>query len=275
MVDFQPYSLNPVFTGTGKATWDLKIRERGFILKEDDGYHMWYTGVSDTTSNVSRLKLGYAKSSDGLDWVRYDGNPIYQDLWVEDMMVWKLGDTYYMFAEGLNDVAHLLTSTDKINWESHGSLIITTLSGDTISGPYGTPTVWYENDLWYLFYEKADLGIWLATSTSDDLINWTNLTNDPVIEMGPEPYDRFGLALNQIVKHKGFYYAYYHGTAFEDWREWSTSVAVSDDLIHWKKYQANPILGDNKSSAILVHDGEQYRLYTMHDEVVVHFNTLK
>ena len=47
LVDFAPYEKNPVFTGTGADTWDQKIRERGFILKEDDGYHMWYTGFRD------------------------------------------------------------------------------------------------------------------------------------------------------------------------------------------------------------------------------------
>jgi hypothetical protein len=31
------------------------------------------------------------------------------------------------------------------------------------------------------------------------------------------------------------YYAYYHATAFEDWHEWTSCVAISDDLIHWKK----------------------------------------
>jgi beta-1,2-mannobiose phosphorylase / 1,2-beta-oligomannan phosphorylase len=50
-------------------------------------------------------------------------------------------------------------------------------------------------------------------------------------------------------------------------------VAVSDDLIHWTKYEGNPIfpLEENKSSGILVHDGKQFRMYTMHDQVHVHF----
>ena len=57
----------------------------------------------------------------------------------------------------------------------------------------------------------------------------------------------------------------------EDWREWSTNVAASKDLRTWVKYTGNPILEDNKSSGILVQDGEKYRLYTMHDEVHLHF----
>ena len=45
LVHFQTFSENPVFEGTGEPTWDQKIRERGYILKEGDTYHMWYTGL--------------------------------------------------------------------------------------------------------------------------------------------------------------------------------------------------------------------------------------
>ena len=99
------------------------------------------------------------------------------------------------------------------------------------------------------------------------------MQDEPVINKGPELYDKYGVALNQVIKHNGKYYGYYHGTAFEDWSEWSTNVAVSTDLINWEKFKANPIMKENKSSGILVHDGSQYRLYTMHPEVCVHYSS--
>ncbi|MEZ5043899.1 MAG: hypothetical protein R2828_28645 [Saprospiraceae bacterium] len=267
LVDFQAGTENPVFTGTGEDTWDQQIRERGFILKEEGRYHMWYTGFK---KGGQLLSLGYATSMDGISWTRYNDKPIFEENWTEDMMVLKVDGTYQMFAEGKDDIAHRLTSTDRIHWTDHGSLDIRLVNGEPLSeGPYGTPTVWFEDNTWYLFYERNDLGIWLATS--DDLAVWTNVQDDPVIQMGPEAYDKYGLAVNQIIKYKGWYYAYYHGTAFEDWREWSTNVAASKDLIHWEKYKGNPILGENKSSGILVADGAPFRLYTMHNEVVVHF----
>ncbi|CAN5183245.1 hypothetical protein BH23BAC1_BH23BAC1_45360 [soil metagenome] len=268
ILDFVPYESNPVFAGTGTDTWDQNIRERGYILREEDTYHMWYTGYKDGPGET--MFLGYASSPDGLSWTRHPDNPIFNSSWVEDMMVLKHDSVYYMFVEGLDDVAQLLTSTDRINWKNKGSLDIRTTNGQPLSkGPYGTPTAWLEDGIWYLFYERDDLGIWLATS--EDLEVWTNVQDEPVLEMGPEEYDQYGVALNQIIKYKGKYYAYYHGTAFEDWHEWTTNVAVSTDLINWKKYEQNPIMEENKSSGILVHDGEQYRLYTMHPEVAVHF----
>lgn len=268
ILDFVPYENNPVFTGTGSDTWDSKIRERGYILKEDSIYHMWYTGFREGPGQP--MRCGYATSSDGLTWSRFENNPVIDSGWIEDMMVLKHEDAYYMFAEGTDDVAHMLTSTDRINWKEHGPLDIRQVNGDPLSpGPYGTPTVWIEDGVWYLFYERNDQGIWLARS--NDRKVWTNIQDEPVISMGPETYDQYGVAVNQIVKYKGKYYAYYHATEFEDWHEWTSCVAISDDLVHWTKYELNPIMRDNKSSPILVHDGYQYRLYTMHDQVHVHF----
>ncbi len=270
ILDFTADKRNPVFTGTGVNTWDEKIRERGFILYEDGQYHMWYTGFRDQPD--AEMHLGYATSDDGIVWKRFENNPIYDAGWVEDVMVIKSDGTYYMFAEGKGDIAHLLTSTDRIHWTEQGALDIRYVHGEPLTkGAYGTPTAWKEDDRWYLFYEREDLGIWLATST--DLKRWTNIQDEPVIQPGPEDYDKYGVALNQVIKHKGKYYAYYHATAWEDWHEWSSCVAISEDLIHWNKYENNPIMKENKSSPILVYDGKQYRLYTMHDTVSVHFPT--
>ena len=178
------------------------------------------------------------------------------------MMVVHADSLYYMFAEGKGDTAHVLTSSDKIHWNDHGPLANTIQEWRTfVSRPCGTPTVLKENDNWYLFYERNDSAIWLASSK--DLKVWRNVQDEPVINKGPELYDKYGVALNQVVKHNGNYYGYYHGTALKDWSEWSTNVAVSKDLLHWEKYNKNPIMKENKSSGILVHDGSP--IQTLHD----------
>ena len=254
LVDFEPYRGNPVFAGTGKDTWDRTIRERGYILREGGTWHLLYTGYNHNRSDANycdTMSLGYATSPDGLQWTRH-------------------GDTYYMFAEGLHDIAHMLTSADRVHWRDHGRLDVRQSNGRPIGpGPYGTPTVWVERDRWYLFYERGDRGIWLATSTDRKV--WTNVQDDPVIRMGPEAYDKQAVAMNQIIKFGDRYYAYYHACAHQPWRDWSTNVAVSTDLVHWIKYPDNPIVSGNKSSGSLVHDGRQYRLYTAHPDVRVYF----
>ena len=102
----------------------------------------------------------------GLHWTRDPHNPIFTGSWVEDMCVVKRDGTFQMFAEGKNDIAHRLTSPDGLHWSDQGSLDIRKTDGTPIGpGPYGTPAAWFENGDWYLFYERGDRGVWLATST--------------------------------------------------------------------------------------------------------------
>jgi len=274
MVKFTPSEHNPLFSGTNIETWDKHIRERGFILADDGIYKMWYTGYTGKDNDPKYL--GYATSDDGIDWVRYDKNPIFNQKWTEDMFVMKHDGMYYMFAEGENDVAHLLKSSDGISWEEKGDLIIISSAGDTIPGPYGTPSVIIENDKWYLYYERNDEAIWMATS--GDQLTWTNVQDEPVLKKGPEAYDSGAVASNQIVKFKGKYYMYYHGTTDSNWSSpdatsvWTSNVAMSSDLINWIKYPDNPIVEGDHSSPVIVYDGSKYRLYTMHNEVRLYYS---
>jgi len=269
LVDFAPYEKNPIFEGRGSGYWDELIRERGWILREEDTFHLWYTGY-DSKSGV--MKLGYATSPDGIRWTRYAQNPIYSKNWVEDVMIVKVGATYYMFAEGINDRAQWLTSTDRIHWTRQGLLDVHLAGGDPLpEGAYGTPTAWYEDGTWYLFYERNnDQAVWLATSK--DLRTWTNVQDEPVLRPGPNDYDRDMIALDQLIKYKGRYYAYYHGLGpYTDKQNWTTAIAASDDLVHWEKYAGNPILTNDQSSTMVVPDGSRFRLYSMHPVVRVFF----
>jgi sucrose-6-phosphate hydrolase SacC (GH32 family) len=265
LIDVRPYAENPVFAGTGKATWDHKIRERGYIMREGDRWHLWYSGY--TGERTATKFLGYATSPDGLTWTRYSDNPIFGKSWVEDVHVVKHGDTYFMVAEGRGDIAHMLTSTDAVNWKPQGRLDVRYADGKPLSaGPFGTPTLWAEGKTWYLFYERGDRGVWLAKS--NDRKVWTNVQDEPVIARGPDAYDEHAVALNQVIKYRGRYYGVYHANADPKWKgPWTTCIAVSDDLVHWKKYKQNPIVRENFSSGQFVDDGKQLRLYTAHPDV--------
>lgn len=269
IVKFESSKGEAIFAGTGIDSWDKNIRERGYILFEDGIYKMWYSGYNREMAKPTFL--GYATSHDGINWERYSDKPIFNSKWTEDMIVVKDEGTYYMYAEGDNDVTHLLVSADGINWEEKGDINLLTTKGDTIPGPFGTPTVWIENGKWYLFYERNDLSIWLAESS--DKINWKNIQDDPVIALGPDKYDIGAVAADQVVKYQDKYFLYYHATDRIDWQHpsshvvWTTNVAMSTDLVHWKKYPGNPFIEGDYSSGILVFDGKKPSFYTMHSEV--------
>lgn len=274
LVEWTPRASNPVFRGAGQGHWDAAIRERGWMLREGDVFRLWYSGYNGTREGIRQL--GYATSPDGLRWTRSQLGPLLAGHWIEDMMVVRAGGTYYMFAEGPRpSEAQLLTSTDGVKWTVVGVLDIRTTAGERIKLPFGTPTVWHEegfgqNGSWYLLYERADLGVWLARSDDPRLLRWTNVRDEPVLVPGPEAYDLEMIAVDQVIKHRGVYYAFYHGSGHcveGAARTWNTNIARSTDLVHWEKFAGNPIVGDNRSSGIVVPNGGGYRLYTMHDRV--------
>ena len=268
LTKWKPIARNPVFAGTGRdLSWDFKIRERGWILFEDGVFHLWYTGYNDARSPLRRL--GYAVSIDGMSWIRCPSNPIVADAWVEDVCVVKQGAVYHMFAEGEKDIAHRLTSTDRVTWTEQGPLDIRKVDGNPIPpGPRGTPVAYLEGETWYLFYERGDRGVWLATSK--DFKVWTHVQDEPVMEMGPDAYDRHAVAMDQVFKLDGTYFAYYHANAHNPWKkDWTTNLARSKDLVHWEKFPGNPLVGNDSSSSQLLRVGGRNRLYTMHPEVRV------
>lgn len=130
-----------------KGTW--------LLLREDNTYHLWYTGYTHTSETKY---LGYATSPDGLTWTRYNSNPIYTGGWVEDMCVVKSDNVYYMFAEGRGDTAHMLTSRDRIHWTAQGNLDIYRVDGNPISkGSFGTPSVLKEKKYGIFFMSGKTL----------------------------------------------------------------------------------------------------------------------
>ena len=107
---------------------------------------------------------------------------------------------------------------------------------------------------------------------------WTNVADEPLILPGPETFDSRMIAMNQVIRNGGIYVAVLHGTGSpEKPRQWCAYLATSRDLVHWTKDVRGPVrpTSENKSSGQLVHDGQQWRLYTMHDKVDLHLPMVK
>jgi beta-1,2-mannobiose phosphorylase / 1,2-beta-oligomannan phosphorylase len=272
LVQWKLMPESPVFRGEGEGHWDVKIRERGWILKEGDLFRLWYTGYDGTHEGIKLL--GLATSPDGLKWTRSPANPLVKDHWVEDVNVVVHDGLYYMFAEGKDDNhSELLTSKDGIEWKWIAPLDVYATDRTPAKRPCGTPTVWIENNVWYLFYEVGDKGVWLATTTDPLKQPWIKVQDDPVLPMGPGRYDKEMIAVDQILRHRGAYYAIFHGSGTDRdesmQRTWTTNIARSVDLVHWTKYPGNPIVPGDRSSGMVVPVAGGFRLYTMHDHVDV------
>lgn len=272
LVHWKPRPENPVFSAAGTGSWDARIRERGWILRNGEAWHLWYTGYDGDRESIKRL--GHATSTDGIRWKRDPNGPLSGVHWVEDMMVVKGDDRYYMFAEGdHNQFSIMLTSMDGIDWKWQGRLeVLRAADKRPVEGPVGTPTVLRQRGRWFLFYEQLDKGIWLATTCDVDSRCWVNVEDEPVLTPGPDQYDSDMIALNQVFNYRGVYYAVYHGSGKATPRTWNTNIARSRDLVHWEKYPSNPMVENNKSSGLIVPTSRGLRLYTMHDQVDAYEN---
>ena len=240
LVDWVPYEGNPLFAGTAQGTWDDQIRERGFILREGGLWRLWYTGYNPARGGA--MALGYATSPDGLRFTRHASKPVFDGVWTEDVFVVPhAGGGYEMFAEGTNDVAHRLTSTDGIRWQEQGSLDVRTRSGAPLSpGPYGTPTVVRGGrHVAPLLRARGQGRVARHVHRPARVDERQRRAGDSA---GPDAYDRHAIALNQVVRYKGRYYGVYHANADPQWKgPWTTCLAVSDDLVRWQKYPGNPV----------------------------------
>ena len=100
---------DPVFQGTSSSVdWDSDYVSRATIIKNDKGtYEMWYSGGIGSMWHG----IGYAVSSDGINWTRDSDNPIFHKddgvMWRKDRtycpMVIKKGRFYHMWFAGKMD----------------------------------------------------------------------------------------------------------------------------------------------------------------------------
>jgi hypothetical protein len=67
------YEGNPVLS-PGNDSWDDAHIEVPEVHFDGNSYHMWYTGRN--TDLWFRWRVGYATSTDGLNWIKYVGNPV-------------------------------------------------------------------------------------------------------------------------------------------------------------------------------------------------------
>ncbi|MBW1775092.1 MAG: hypothetical protein JRJ82_19735, partial [Deltaproteobacteria bacterium] len=98
---------NAVISPGNQGAWDSDEIFAPTVIKEESIYRIWYDG--DAGNDVVN-KIGYAYSLDGINWRKYDGNPVimegdtatddFDENAAMDSMVLKDGNTYKMWYVG-------------------------------------------------------------------------------------------------------------------------------------------------------------------------------
>jgi predicted GH43/DUF377 family glycosyl hydrolase len=198
---------NPVLL-PGPSGWDGDTVGQAWVIRIGPAdYRMWYTGC-----NISfECQIGYATSTDGIDWTKDAGNPV--------------------LSKGTGD-----------DWDATG-LSAPVVIYDADEGLY---KMWYFGSN-VLNQEK---GIGYATSADgiswskyNDPATSVNpyLNSDPVVHRGPAgSWDSVWVASPAVIKEDSIYRMWYHGEDSND--NSRIGFAYSTDGIDWQKYEGNPLL---------------------------------
>ena len=206
-VSWTKYSGNPVLDLGTPGSWDGDSISDACVLKENAGYKMWYTGQTYGASSADDVfKIGYATSPDGIHWTKYSGNPVLTPgslgSW-DDRRVWRpsvipTGSGYVMYyrgaaiAEGSQAKAGVATSSDGIHWTK--TTVLTMPAGSSGWDAYSRQVealnigdVMKSGDTYIMSYASiktqtspAQIGV----ASSQDGINWTPYSDNPVITYG-------------------------------------------------------------------------------------------
>lgn len=171
--------------------------------------------------------------------------------------VWKDGDTYYMAYEGASRSSdgeiRLATSSDGRRWtKDEQPLLASFAPWQSIN--VGTPSLWKQEDTWYLFYHGFDgqkLEVGLMAGSDIRALQPVN-AGDPIITAG-SGWDGGTVGKRSLIYEEPYFYMVYEGSSLPendgefDKASWASGLARSSDLIHWEKYPGNPIVGSTGS----------------------------
>lgn len=255
------WSSNPIIPlGAGGQIDSFSVNAHS-ILYENDNYKMWYSGSDAVNTN----KIGYAVSSDGVNWTRFSGNPVLD----YNASSWDNGDLmgvsvlnesgiYRMWYAGWDWhgwkwYIGYAYSTDGISWirpnlglftfngNRDNNLILVPNPEEHVHSPY----ILKEGDGSYSMWYGCRYGLWqICYAHSPDGFNWTKYPSNPVLPVSLGLYSK-AVIFPFVLKEDGIYrmwFGSYDGTAVR------ICHAVSSDGINWTRRAVNPVLSRGTAS---------------------------
>lgn len=270
---------NPILIRGSIGSWDDGHLWYPYVIFDNSIYHMWYSGNDNDNSDNGNWRIGYATSEDGIQWTKYSENPVldlgpagsWDDRHIFSGPVLVMGDTLKMWYVGYDGTilrAGLAISTNGINWTKYNDPATST-APYTDSDPVLQPgaagswddtnaylnSVMYDGGIykgWYYGTDGPDLYSGrIGYATSEDGIHWTKYddpgTTDPpyaesdyVLDFGlTGSWDDSDISNTQVILEGETYHMFYNGGHGDIWR---SGYAKSEDEVHWKKYDSNPVL---------------------------------
>ena len=243
------YPGNPIFSYGEKGSWDQSYVYHPQVHYDGEKYYMWYIGGKHREGRDG--KIGLAVSENGIDWVRYEKNPVFNsddpDAWeasVLDIWLLKQDSMFFMYYAGMRkDLPNayrigLATSSDGINWERHAKPILT--EGDSgawedwLVAELCVQKIGDKYHMWYTggsYETPSPLGIGYASSI--DAIKWNKYPDNPVLERDQDAWDKQYIFDPIVLFNDSIYHMWYAGASYDNSL---IGLATSEDGVNWIKY---------------------------------------
>ena len=276
----------------GQATWVNDTNRIGSsfgfhfvsILPRDRELHAYYIGHYTAADGRSKLTIARARGADGINWTN-DGMvldvgraaqatngapPVWDDRLTSFPGVWKDGGTWYLVYEGAaeniafspGDIG-LATSTDGLHFVKHpNNPILRHNPSGWERVNIGTPSLYKENGVWYLFYHGYDGNVCqIGVASGTNLTHLTKSAANPILPVTPgtAAWDTGTIGKrSSIAKEGAYYYFAFEGSTPQpyDRAKWSSGLARSTNLLSaWTKCPRNPMIP--QTSGGMGHDGPE------------------
>jgi predicted GH43/DUF377 family glycosyl hydrolase len=252
---FTRVSSEPVLRPT--QGWEGSAISKASVIYDEGKFKMWYTG-----GEAGKTAIGYATSNDGMNWTKYDGNPMLQAF--SSPTVVKVQGAYYMYYGYDNDKGvpqiGLSTSTDGISWTSY--------SGNPLPMKALWPSsILHINDRWMLWYATGlftpSFRQVIAYANSSDGKTWNEVMNPVALKL-PSGYT---VAYDAAVVFAGGLYNMWATLAGRS-KGFHMFYYTSADGLNWTLSDQNPLSGETRSAvhpSVLTKEGVSYLWYVSQD----------
>ena len=251
-INWEKYPLNPVIDLGAPGSWDDESIHSCSVVYNEGLYQMWYSG--SPSGGIDNGEIGYATSTDGYNWTKYPGNPVFlkggggtwDSLLVADPMVRYDNGVYHLWYSGRDTVGNnafgYATSNDGINWIKFPNNPILTPGS---VGSWDSTIIWWpyvlKIDNTYRMWYRGDEGTHtrIGHAFSMDGINWTKIAGNPVLDIGkPGEWD------DTIVENPRLMY---DGTIYRMWYVGNEDpgrigYAESVDGVIWTRVTNTPVI---------------------------------
>lgn len=221
-IAWNEYTSNPVLDiSSDTSQFDADGIETPTVIKDlnapvGERYKLWYAGRKSICSANNDHQLGYAYSSNGINWTKYTGNPVLSpgdsSSWFNGFvsspyvllengiykMLFTAPDLFFngQPTDGKGNIGYA-NSIDGINWNVNGTpALIAGEQNNWDSASIAEPSVVKVGNNYHLFYSALDQ--WnvehfqVGYAHSMDGINWTKSLQNPVLPIGySNAWDRF------------------------------------------------------------------------------------